>query len=60
MTTWYVIDTRSNQIINAITTSGPGEPEIDPKFWEDAEHLRLDDNPPMSMLKNYRYWDERP
>lgn len=60
MTTWYVIDTRSNQIINAITTSGASKPEIDPKHWKDPEHLRLDANPPMSMLENYRYWNERP
>jgi hypothetical protein len=60
VTTWYVIDTRTDEIINAITTTSGAKPDIDPKRWESAEHLRLDANPPLSMLRNYRYWDERP
>lgn len=58
MTTWYVIDTRSNEIINAIEADT--KPEITPERWIDAEHLRLDANPPMAQLQRYRYWNERP
>jgi hypothetical protein len=58
MATWYVIDTRSNEIINAIESRN--KPTIDPERWMSAEHLRLDPNPPLAMLKRYRYWDERP
>lgn len=58
MTTWYVIDTRSNEIINAVDSDR--KPEITPKRWIHAEFLRVDSNPPMAMLKRYRYWDERP
>lgn len=57
MTTYYVIDTRTNEIVNAIESSRV--PEIDDS-WIDAPVLRLDPNPPMAMLKRYRYWDERP
>ena len=60
MTTWYVIDTRSNEIINAMDVHDGHKPTIDPKHWVDAEHLRLDANPPIEQLKRYRYWDERP
>jgi hypothetical protein len=55
-TTWYVIDTRSNEIVNAIEAST--KPGLD--HFTDPEHLRLDANPPLAMLKRYRYWDERP
>jgi hypothetical protein len=57
-TTWYVIDTRTNEIVNAIEAHD--EPGRVIKHMLDAEHLRLDKNPPLSMLEKYRYWNERP
>lgn len=57
-TTYYVIDTRMNQIVNAIEADR--KPDLSPDRWVDAEFLRLDTNPPMAMLRAYRYWDERP
>ena len=59
MREFYVIDTRTNEIVNCVTTSG-NVPTLDPKGWEDAEHLRLDEHPTMSQLQQYRYWNERP
>jgi len=58
MTTWYVIDTRTNEIVNAVEADG--EPGRVIKTMLDADHLRLDANPPLAMLQRYRYWDERP
>ena len=57
MATWYVIDTRTNEIINAIEADS--EPGRVIRSMLDAEHLRLDADPPLEMLKRYRYWDER-
>jgi hypothetical protein len=58
MTEWYVIDRRTNEIINCITTDGPRMPSVE-RFTE-AEFLYLDPHPPMHMLQRYRYWNERP
>ena len=55
--TWYVIDTRTNEIVIAITTSGR-MPSLD--GFTNPETLRLDAHPPIQMLRRYRYWDERP
>lgn len=58
MTTYYVIDTRTNEIVNAIEAdSYPGRIITS---MLDADHLRLDANPPMRLLEKYRYWNERP
>jgi hypothetical protein len=57
MTTWYVIDTRCNEIINAVKSRE--KPSLDPERWASAEHLRFDANPPLAMLQRYRYRDER-
>jgi hypothetical protein len=56
MTTWYVIDTRINEIVNAC------EADVEPDLggFMEPEHLRLDPNPPLAMLQRYRYWEERP
>jgi hypothetical protein len=58
MATYYVIDTRSNRIINAVTTLR--NPDDVLRSFPDAKHLRLDADPPLSMLEKYQYWSERP
>lgn len=58
-TEWYVVDKRTNEIINCITTSGPRPDDALTRFVN-GEHLRLDANPPLSMLERYQYWNERP
>jgi hypothetical protein len=64
MATYYVIDSRSNRIVNAITTtrnlSDPTEAADALRGFINPEHLRLDANPPQSMLERYQYWSERP
>lgn len=57
-TEWFVIDTRTNEIVNCITTDRGGEPSLD--GFEHPEHHRVDRHPPMAMLERYRYWNERP
>jgi len=54
---WYVIDRRTNEIVNCITTGGP-MPSVE--RFTSAEFLYLDPNPPRHMLERYRYWNERP
>lgn len=56
---FYVIDTRTNRIVNCITTSGE-MPTLDPQRWMSAEHLRLDEHPTRSQLEAYEYWNGRP
>lgn len=58
MTTYYAIDTRTNEIVNAIESDRV--PTLDPARWVSAEHLRLDKNPPLAMLQRYEFWDHRP
>jgi len=57
-TEWYVIDRRTGEIIDCITTMGSKMPSVD--HFINAEFLYLDPNPPLSKLRRYRYWDERP
>jgi hypothetical protein len=60
VTTWYIIDTRSREIINAVET----DTEIDARRvvdrMVDSEHLVVDRSPSRRLLENYRYWNERP
>lgn len=56
-TEWFVIDERSGEIVNCITVLGGAKPTVSPY---DAAPYRLDKNPPLTLLKRYRYWDERP
>lgn len=56
MTTYYVVDVRTNSIVNTITTSDV--PYLE--GWEDAAYLRLETDPSLSMLRAYPYWCERP
>ncbi len=55
---WFVIDTRSGQIVNCITTSRPGAPSLN--GFIDAEHLTVTRTPTAAQLRAYRYWGERP
>jgi hypothetical protein len=56
--TYYVIDTRTNQIINAIESRKPEGPDLE--GFQNREHLRLETRPTMAQLSAYRYWNERP
>jgi hypothetical protein len=58
MAEYFLIDTRTNTIINACMTSRPGGPGME--GLDSPEHYRWDPNPPLSMLEAYRYWNERP
>lgn len=58
MREWFVIDTRTNEIVNCITADK--EPTLDPARWVHAERLRLDLHPTRAQLEGYRYWNERP
>lgn len=60
VTEWYVIDTRTNEIVNCITSSDSNRVELVLGSFVDAEFLRLDPNPPRALLERYRYWNERP
>lgn len=61
MTEWYVIDRRTGEIVNCITTSDGRVLTPDAlKHFLDAPFLRLDQNPPRAVLERYRYWNERP
>lgn len=52
MRDWYIIDTRTNTIINCVTTL-KDEPQLE--GWPHAEHLRLELNPTPDQLFNYQY-----
>lgn len=58
MTTWFVIDTKTNEIINAIESQD--RPDKVLKSFSDWKSLKLDAHPPMEMLERYQYWHERP
>lgn len=58
--TFYVIDRRTNEIVNAVATTRPITDPALIRGWVDAEHLYLDENPPLAVLERYRYWNERP
>lgn len=58
MATWYVIDTKTNEIVNAVEADR--KPTAVLALMTEAEHLRLDQHPPQFMLRRYRYWNERP
>lgn len=56
---WWVIDVRSNQIVNCITTTGrPDPPSL--AGMCDAEHLRLTETPTTEQLLSYKFYAERP
>lgn len=58
MTTYYVID--GDEIINAIECESLTRAEQALTGFTNPALLRLSACPPMTMLKRYRYWDERP
>lgn len=58
MTEWYVRVIDTGQIVNCITTASGVKPDI--SYYENADDLFLDNRPPMSVLEQYRYWNERP
>lgn len=59
MSTWYIIDNNTNEIVNA--REGNIHTEADAlRGFSHPERLRADRNPPMALLQRYRYWNERP
>lgn len=56
--TWYIIDTRTNTIVNAVDTSDRREPDL--SGYRSAKYLILDPYPPARLLEAYKYWNERP
>lgn len=60
--TYYVIDTRTNKIVNAIEVDHPIDMTklVDQMNFEEPEFIRLDTDPPRAMLEAYQYWNERP
>ncbi len=58
--TYFVIDRRSNSIVNAMATTLPITDPTLLRGFTDAEHLYLDEHPPMAVLERYQYWSERP
>ena len=57
MNDWWIIDTRTNRIVNCVHMRG-GPPDLN--TWVEPEHLRATLTPSMAQLQNYRYWNERP
>jgi hypothetical protein len=61
MTTYYIRDRRHGAIVDAVTTDRAIDDAVHVlASMTGAEHLYLDANPPLHILKQYRYWDERP
>jgi hypothetical protein len=58
--THYIIDIDSNEIINACDADRRLPDETVLRGFKHPDRLRVDVNPPLAMLKRYRYWDERP
>lgn len=54
---WYVIDTRTNEIVNCITTAaGEDAANTIAANLIDGEFLRVDRNPPAAMIERYEDW----
>ena len=58
MTTYYIIDTRTDRIINAVETRKPNGPSLEGFY--NREFLKVTTTPTMKQLGAYRYWSERP
>ena len=58
--TYYIIDTRTNEIINAVETTSTERAQGVAAGMTDPHTLRVSKNPPLEMLRRYRYWNERP
>lgn len=60
MADYFVIDTRTNEIVNCIESRTRKRADECRRTMVDSEHLRIDDNPPREMLERYEFWNERP
>lgn len=60
MPSFFVVDTRSDQIVNCIETRTWRDAERCRRGMLEAEHLRIDENPSQAQLDAYPYWSERP
>lgn len=59
MTTYYHRRHSDGEIVNA-SESDLSLAEITNRFSLDRTNCYYDPNPPIEVLKRYRYWDERP
>lgn len=62
-TTWYLINKRSGDIVNAVSTSKPGTPDLSvfgPQVDAFYYDLVEEDRVPLATLERYRFWAERP
>jgi hypothetical protein len=60
MTTYYIIDTTLNAIVNAVETTSTERAQGVVAGMIDAHNLRVSANPPLAMLEAYQFWNERP
>lgn len=62
--TYFVIDTRSGEIVNACESSPmtPDQQRQHLAHYVNAEHLSMkpEAEVPMAVKQRYRYWNERP
>lgn len=55
---WFVVDNRTGQIVNCITTRSQYPPSLD--GWIDPHYLSVTRRPSREQLEGYRFWNERP
>lgn len=55
---WYVIDTRTGEILTCITSSRPFPPSV--ASFPAAQFLLVTLTPSQQQLDGYRYYRERP
>jgi len=60
MTTFYIIDTKINEIINAVEATSLERAQTVIDGMIAPQDLLVTAVPPLAMLQRYRYWDERP
>ena len=58
MRTWFIIDTRTNDIVNACEGARSEADAL--RGFEHPEYLRATQTPSRAQLEGYRYWNERP
>lgn len=57
MAEYYIRDRCTGQIINCVTTSR-NIVEVRGRYEDDEYYV--DPNPPVHLLRQYKYWNERP
>lgn len=57
--TYYVRNKQTGAVVNAITTAKSKDEIVLGPIYDWANYY-LDENPPLSALQQYQYWNERP